>query len=149
LIGVFERYGKGGGKAFGLVGGDAIKEGAIATTWAHDHHNLMVMGRNIKDMMLAANHIIQTQGGYCAVNGGKILASIELPVGGIVSEERIDIFGEKLKKVRNALKKLGYTHNNEIMSFSTLSLPVSPSIKITDKGLIRVKTQEIISLFLV
>lgn len=147
LIAVFERYGKGEGKVFGLVGGDVIKEGAVATTWAHDHHNLMVMGRNIEDMMLAANHIIQTQGGYCVVNNGEILASIELPIGGIVSEERIDIFGEKLKKVRNALKGLGYKHNNEIMSFSTLSLPVSPSIKITDKGLIRVKTQEIVPLF--
>lgn len=147
LIGVFERYGKNGGRAFGLVGGDVIKQGAIATTWAHDHHNLMVMGRNVEDMVLATNHIIANQGGYCAVHNGKILASIGLPIGGILSEERIDTLGEKLKNLRSTIERLGYKHNNEIMSFSTLSLPVSPDIKITDKGIIRVKSQQIISLF--
>ncbi|WP_125154257.1 adenine deaminase C-terminal domain-containing protein [Clostridium rectalis] len=147
LIGVFERYGKNNGKAFGLVKGDIIKDGAIATTWAHDHHNLMVMGRNVQDMVIAANNIIKNSGGYCAVKDNKVLASIKLPIAGIISEERIDVLSYKLKNLRNAIKKLGYNHKNEIMSFSTLSLPVSPSIKITDKGLIRVKTQEILSMF--
>lgn len=98
-------------------------------------------------MVLAANHIIANQGGYCAVHNGKILASIGLPIGGILSEERIDTLGEKLKNLRSTIERLGYKHNNEIMSFSTLSLPVSPDIKITDKGIIRVKSQQIISLF--
>lgn len=147
LIGVFERYGKNHGKTLGLVSGDIIKEGAVATTWAHDHHNLMVMGKNINDMIIAANYIIEQQGGYCVVNNGQIISALELPVGGILSEDRIDILAQKLKKVRDALKKLGYNHNNEIMSFSTLSLPVSQTLKITDKGLIRVKTQEIVPLF--
>lgn len=146
LIGVFERYGKSGNRAFGLVRGSIIKEGAVAASWAHDHHNLMVMGRNIEDMTAAANYIIENQGGYCAVNKGNILGAVKLPVGGIISEERLDILAENLKKVRIALKALGYEHHNEIMSFSTLSLPVSPSLKITDKGLIRVSTQEIVPL---
>lgn len=147
LITVFERYGKTGNKAFGLVSGDVIKEGAVATTYAHDHHNLMVMGKNSEDMALAANWIIENQGGYCVVKDRQIIAALSLPVGGILSEEPVDILAENLKKVRNALRALGYNHNNEIMSFSTLSLPVSPALKITDKGLIRVSTQEIISLF--
>lgn len=146
LLGVFERYGKTGEKAFGLVRGSVIKEGAVATSWAHDHHNLMVMGKNTADMTVAANFVIKNQGGYCAVKDGKVLAAVELPVGGIVSEEKLEVLAEKLGKLRNAMKELGYNHHNEIMSFSTLSLPVSPSLKITDKGLIRVKTQEIVPL---
>ncbi len=147
LIAVFERYNKSGNKAFGLVTGSIIKEGAVATTYAHDHHNLMVLGKNSGDMTIAANWVIKNQGGYCVVKDGKILASIELPIGGILSESRIDILGSKLKNVRESLQKLGYKHHNEIMSFSTLSLPVSPNLKITDKGLINVKKQEIVSLF--
>lgn len=146
LITVFDRYGEVGGRAFGLVRGSIIKEGAVATSWAHDHHNVMVMGRNLEDMVSAVNWIIENQGGYCVVKNGKVLGALELPVGGIISEERIDVLGEKLNSVREALKTLGYNHHNEIMSFSTLSLPVSPSLKITDKGLIRGKTQEIVSL---
>lgn len=146
LIAVFERYG-GNNKAFGLVNGNIIKEGAVATTWAHDHHNLMVMGRNIEDMVIAANKVISMKGGYAVVNSGEILASVELPIGGIISDEPIEILGDKLKKVREAMKDLGYDNMNEIMSFSTLSLPVSPELKITDKGLIKVKENKIVSLF--
>jgi adenine deaminase len=97
-------------------------------------------------MELAANFIIEKQGGYCVVEDGEVLAFVGLPVGGIVSEESPDLLAEKLKMVREAMKGLGYVHHNEIMSFSTLSLPVSPELKITDKGLIRVKTQEIVPL---
>ncbi|HHD2780192.1 TPA: adenine deaminase C-terminal domain-containing protein [Clostridium perfringens] len=147
LIAVFERYGKSNNIAFGLIEGEIIKEGAIATTWAHDHHNLMVMGRNINDMIIAANEVIHSKGGYVVSNNNKVIAKLELPIGGIVSDEPIEIIGEKLGKVRNAMRDLGYNHMNEIMSFSTLSLPVSPALKITDKGLIDVKKSSIVSLF--
>ncbi|MGL4912313.1 MAG: adenine deaminase C-terminal domain-containing protein [Romboutsia sp.] len=147
LIAVFERYGKNNNVAFGLVEGEIIKEGAIATTWAHDHHNVMVMGRNIEDMVLAVNKVIELGGGYVVTNKDNILAKLNLPIGGIVSDEPIEIVGKKLGNIRQAMKNLGYNHMNEIMSFSTLSLPVSPAIKITDKGLIDVKKQKIVSLF--
>ncbi len=144
LIGVFERYGKNNDRAYGLVNGNIIKEGAVATTWAHDHHNLMVMGTNISDMVLVANKVIAMGGGYAVANKGELLACVELPIGGIISDEPIEILGSKLKKVRNAMKDLGYNHINEIMSFSTLSLPVSPELKITDKGLISVRENKIV-----
>lgn len=147
LIAVFERYGKNNNVAFGLVQGEIIKEGAVATTWAHDHHNVMVMGRNIEDMVLAVNNLIDSKGGYIVVKNKNILAKLELPIGGIVSDEPIEVVGEKLGEVRSAMKELGYNHMNEIMSFSTLSLPVSPAIKITDKGLIDVKNCKVVSLF--
>ncbi|WP_297713837.1 adenine deaminase C-terminal domain-containing protein [Clostridium sp.] len=147
LIAVFERYGKNNNVAFGLVQGEIIKEGAVATTWAHDHHNVMVMGRNVEDMVLAVNSLIDFNGGYIVVKDNNVLAKLELPIGGIVSDEPIEVVGEKLGKVRSAMKELGYNHMNEIMSFSTLSLPVSPAIKITDKGLIDVKKCKVVSLF--
>lgn len=147
LIAVFERYRKNNNVAFGLVEGEIIKEGAVATTWAHDHHNLMVMGRNVYDMIIAANELIALGGGYSVANKGKIIAKLELPIGGIVSDEKVEIVGEKLGNVRAAMKELGYNHMNEIMSFSTLSLPVSPALKITDKGLIDVRKQKVVSLF--
>lgn len=146
LIAVFERYGNGN-KSFGLVNGNIIKKGALATTWAHDHHNLMVMGYDIDDMIEAANSVISMKGGYSVCNDKKIISSVELPIGGIISDEPIEKLGEKLKNVRKAIKSLGYNHINEIMSFSTLSLPVSPELKITDKGLIKVKENKIVSLF--
>ena len=147
LIAVFERYGKSNNIAFGLVQGEIIKEGAVATTWAHDNHNVMVMGRNVEDMVLAVNSLIDFNGGYIVVKDNNVLAKLELPIGGIVSDEPIEVVGEKLGKVRAAMKELGYNHMNEIMSFSTLSLPVSPAIKITDKGLIDVKKCKVVSLF--
>lgn len=147
LIAVFERYGKTNNVSFGLVEGSILKEGAVATTWAHDHHNIMVMGNNVDDMVLAVNEVISTGGGYVVANKGSILTSLNLPIGGIISDEPIEILGENLGKVRSAMKDLGYNHMNEIMSFSTLSLPVSPALKITDKGLIDVGKNEIISLF--
>lgn len=147
LIAVFERYGKNKNVSFGLVEGDIIKKGAVATTWAHDHHNLMVMGRNIYDMILAANEVIDSRGGYVVSNNNKVIGKLELPIGGIISDEPIEIIGEKLGEVRKAMRDLGYNHMNEIMSFSTLSLPVSPALKITDKGLIDVKKGSIVSLF--
>ena len=107
----------------------------------------MVMGRNVEDMALAVNKLIDFNGGYIVVKDNNVLAKLELPIGGIVSDEPIEVVGEKLGKVRSAMKELGYNHMNEIMSFSTLSLPVSPAIKITDKGLIDVKKCKVVSLF--
>ncbi|WP_406541431.1 adenine deaminase C-terminal domain-containing protein [Clostridium ljungdahlii] len=147
LITVFNRYDNTKKRSYGLVSGSIIERGAVASSYAHDHHNLMVMGKNTEDMKVAANWVIKNNGGYCAALNGKIIANLALPVGGILSEEPIESIALNLKEVRMALKKLGYKHNNEIMSFSTLSLPVSPELKITDKGLIRVNTQEIVSLF--
>ncbi|MCY6482903.1 amidohydrolase family protein [Clostridium aestuarii] len=147
LVSVLNRYTEEKNKSFGFVTGSIIESGAIASTYAHDQHNLIVMGKNSEDMAIAVNWIIENNGGYCVVKDGKIVAGVELPVGGILSEDSIDVLAYKLKKVREALKDLGYRHMNEIMSFSTLCLPVSPALKITDKGLIDVKKQKVVSLF--
>jgi adenine deaminase len=146
LIVVMERYGKTGNIAYGFVDKALYEKGAVATTWAHDHHNLMVMGTSSKDIAAAQKQLLDMQGGYVVVQGGEVQAVCPLPVGGIISDAPIQELGEQLMEVRQAMSKLGYRNSNEIMSFSTLSLPVSPVIKITDKGMMNVRSQMMIPL---
>lgn len=146
LIATFERYGKNGNRAYGLITGNTIKRGAIATTYSHDNHNLLVVGHSPEDMALAANTVIGTQGGFCVVEGGEVLKHVPLPVGGILSEVPFEAFGQDVKELRAAMEAIGYEHYNPIMSISTHSLPVSPSLKLTDLGLIDVRAGEVVPL---
>lgn len=145
LLAVFERYHHTHNITLALVKG-TINKGAIATSWAHDHHNLMVIGKNIEDMIKAQHTIVDKQGGYAVVNNQEILAFAHLNIGGIVSDLPIAILSKQLKEVREKMQELGYKHDNEIMSLSTLSLPVSPEIKVTDKGILNTRTQTILPL---
>ncbi|MBE7681827.1 adenine deaminase [Paenibacillus sp. P13VS] len=142
----FERYGVNGNRAHGLIGGDTIKRGAIATTYSHDNHNLLVVGRNREDMILAANTVISSQGGFCVVEDGKVLSHLDLPVGGILTEEPLAVVSHQVKELRTAMLSLGYVHYNPIMSISTHSLAVSPALKITDHGLIDVNAGKVVPL---
>lgn len=146
LIATFERYGKGGTRAHGLITGDIIKHGAVATTYSHDNHNLLVVGENIEDMKQAANEVISMQGGICVVWEGKVQARVPLPVGGILTEEPLEQLAAQVRQLCVALRELGYKHYNPIMSMSTLSLPVSPALKITDHGLIDVNAGKVVPL---
>lgn len=146
LIATFERYGINGNRAYGLIGGDTIKRGAIATTYSHDNHNLLVVGRNRADMVLAANQVIESQGGFCVVEDGQVLSMLKLPVGGILTEEPLTEVSQQVKELRSAMLSLGYVHYNPIMSLSTHSLAVSPALKITDHGLIDVNAGKVVPL---
>ncbi|MCH6265119.1 adenine deaminase C-terminal domain-containing protein [Neobacillus citreus] len=146
LIVVMERYGKTGNIAYGFVENALSEKGAVATTWAHDHHNLMVMGTSASDILAAQKQLLDMQGGYVVTQAGQVKAVCPLPVGGIISDAPIQELGQRLKEVRQAMITLGYRNSNEIMSFSTLSLPVSPAIKITDKGMMNVRSQMMIPL---
>lgn len=146
LIIVMERYGKTGNIAYGFVENALSKKGAVATTWAHDHHNLMVMGMSAADILAAQKQLLDMQGGYVVTQAGQVQAVCPLTVGGIISDAPIQELGQQLKEVRQAMIGLGYRNSNEIMSFSTLSLPVSPAIKITDKGMMNVRSQMMIPL---
>ncbi|UQQ35084.1 adenine deaminase C-terminal domain-containing protein [Paenibacillus polymyxa] len=146
LIATFERYGKNGNRAYGLIGGDTIKRGAVATTYSHDNHNLLVVGHNKQDMILAANTVLSSQGGFCVVENGEVLSHLPLTVGGILTEGPLEMVAAHVKELRSALLSLGYRHYNPIMSLSTHSLPVSPALKITDHGLIDVNAGKVVSL---
>ena len=139
---VFERYGKNGNIGYGFVEGALTKPGAVATTWSHDSHNLFVLGTDENDMKLAQRRVLELQGAYVVFAGGKFLAEARLTIGGIVSDQPIEVLGQELKEVRAAMEGLGYVNNNVIMSMSTLCLPVSPKLKLTDHGLLTVPGQE-------
>ncbi|MCY9668652.1 amidohydrolase family protein [Paenibacillus alginolyticus] len=148
LIATFERYGKNGNRAFGLIGGDTIKRGAIATTYSHDNHNMLVVGHNPVDMMIAVNEVIKNQGGFSVAQNGEVIASLELPVGGILTEVLLEQVAKEVEQLRKAMESLGYRHYNPIMSISTHSLPVSPALKITDYGLIDVNVGKVVPLII-
>ena len=135
---VFERYGKNGNIGYGLVEGVLTQPGAVATTWSHDSHNLFVLGTDEEDMKLAQRRVLELQGAYVLY----ALAEARLTIGGIVSDQPVEVLGQELKEVRAAMEGLGYENNNVIMSMSTLCLPVSPKLKLTDHGLLTVPGQE-------
>lgn len=146
LAAVLERHGKNGNTGYGFVTGDCLKRGAVATTYFHDHHNLMVVGANTKDMQLAASRLIELQGGICTVLEGQVTSELPLPVCGILSELPADDIGTMLAAVRKNLELQGYRHYNPIMSLCTLGLPVSPALKLTDVGLVDVVKGAIVPL---
>lgn len=147
LLMIQERYGKNGNVVFAFVKNALNQKGAVGSTWAHDHHNLMVMGTDIDSMVKVQHQILADQGGYVIAKEGKITANAPLTIGGIISEEPIEKLALELKAVRKGMQDLGYKNFNEIMSFSTISLLVSPVLKISDKGMFDVKTQIRVPLF--
>lgn len=142
LAALYERYGKNGNFACALVDGAFQRKGAAATTWSHDSHNLFVLGNSPKDMVLAQNRVLDCQGAYLVAYDGKIQAEAKLSIGGILSEQPLEVLAEQLRRVRKGMQELGYDNNNEIMSMSTLALTVSPTLKLTDYGLLDVKSQK-------
>ena len=143
---VFERHGKHGGCGMALVGGAAFTHGAAATTYAHDSHNLLVLGQTAADMTAAANAVIEMQGGIAAARDGSVTACVPLPIAGILSDRPLPVLAAEIADVRHALTENGYRHDNAIMSFATLALPVSPDVKLTDKGIVDVRRGEIVPL---
>lgn len=142
LAAVFERHGKTGAVSFGLVENAFTSPGAAATTWSHDSHNLLVLGNSVKDMVLAQNQVVRMQGGYVTAREGRITASAALPVGGILSDQSIEELSKELAGVREEIEAMGYVNSNSIMSISTLTLLVSPELKLSDKGLFDVMTKQ-------
>lgn len=138
LIMVIERHGKNNNIGYGFITGDCIKRGAVATTCSHDHHNLTVIGDNPDAMLLAVEQIKKLQGGIVTVDAGEVQKELQLRVCGIISDGSVKDVGTALKAVREQLVRMGYRHYNPITSLCSLALPVSPALKITDKGLIDV-----------
>ena len=147
LIAVIERHGKGGGMAKGLLKGSGLREGAAASTVAHDSHNLIVVGKDPKDMLSAANKVIEMRGGVAVARGGEVIASLPLPVAGLMSEEPLEKVAEGFEKVRKALRSIGLRDHPYSPPLFFLALPVIPEAKITDRGLYSVLEQRFVSLF--
>jgi len=113
---------------------------AVASTVAHDSHQMIVVGTNRDDMALAANRLGEVGGGAIVVSKGKVLALVELPIAGLMSDQRADIVAAKAERLVEAMRECGCTLNNAFMQHSLLALVVIPELRISDKGLIDVTT---------
>lgn len=120
-------------------------KGAIASSVGHDCHNIICVGENTHDMKVAIDSLIKSGGGFSVVQNGKVLAKLELPVAGILSTESPLIIKNKLLKLRKMSKKIGCELDEPFLQLAFLSLPVIPTLKITDKGLVDVDQFKIIS----
>jgi len=146
LVFVFERHGKNGGRAFGFAR-NLIRRGAMATTVAHDSHNLLVAGTNAQDMQIAANLVIESKGGIAAVLGGKTLALVKLPIAGLMSEHSLNEVANEMAQLRGAFKKMGVLDHPYMPLPNLLALSVIPHARITDKGIFDVDRQTFVPPF--
>jgi len=138
-LAVIERHHRTGNIALGFVQGLGLKRGAIASSVAHDSHNLVVAGMNDVDMLAAAKHISSIAGGLAVVNNKQVTASLPLPIAGLMSDQSIKSVISSLTAVNEACRKLGdNVIKDPFMLLSFLCLPVIPSLKLTDKGLVDV-----------
>ncbi len=147
IIAVFNRYGRGGKPVLGLIKDYALKDGAAASTVAHDAHNLIVLGTNVGDMALAVNTVLDHHGGMVATRQGKVLAAVPLPVGGLMTTAPTDALVRDVRAFRNAIAELGLDPENPILPFAVFSLPAAPGDKVTDLGLWDAKAQALVPLF--
>lgn len=119
----------------GYVKGYSLKSGAVATSVAHDSHNIITVGCNDDDIAVAVNAIKDSKGGIAVVENGKIKALLELPIAGLMSDEPLTTVNEKLENAKLSAYELGADKSiDPFMTLSFLSLPVIPSLRITTKG---------------
>ncbi|NDV23263.1 adenine deaminase [Desulfovibrio sp. JC022] len=136
-LAVIERHRATGNHAMGFVRGLGLAHGAIAGTVAHDSHNLIVAGMNDADMALAAREAVSMGGGFAVVRDGSVLATLPLPVAGLMSDQGLDEVAAGVSGLDRATQQLGCSYN-PFMLISFLALPVIPSLKLTDRGLVDV-----------
>jgi adenine deaminase len=144
---VVERHKATGNIGTGFVQGFGLVKGAIGSSVAHDSHNIVLVGTNDADMLKAVEVIQKMKGGLVAVLEGKVLASLPLPIAGLMSEASVAQVKVQLEALHRASKTLGCKIPDPFMTLSFLSLPVIPELKITDKGLVDVNQFKFVALF--
>ena len=145
-VAVVERHRATGNIGLGFVRGFGIYRGAIASSVGHDAHNITVIGVSDEDMATAINTIASMGGGHVVVSRGKVLARVDLPIAGLMSDEPVEIVSAQLEKLHLAAKRLGIKMKSPFMQMAFLPLAVIPELRITDKGLVDVKGRKIVSL---
>jgi adenine deaminase len=144
---VFERHHDTGSFGFGFVKGFGIKQGALASTVAHDAHNLLVLGSNDADMVLAANTLIASGGGMAAVQDGKVLGHVALPIAGLMDDLSAIEMAEKVAVLENAWKAMGCTMASPFMTMALIPLACLPELRLTNRGLVDCTTFSFTPLF--
>jgi adenine deaminase len=135
---VVERHKATGNIGLGLVTGFGLKQGALASSVAHDSHNIIAVGTNERDIFVAIQEIERLGGGLVAVSDGKILAKLALPVAGLLSDEPLGAVVDGLAGVEKAAADLGTKLHSPFSTLSFLALPVIPELRLTDLGLLDV-----------
>jgi adenine deaminase len=146
-IAVIERHLATGNVGLGFVKGLGLQKGAIASTVAHDHHNIVVAGADDESMFNAVEAIAATRGGLATAYNETVLAQVPLPIAGLMSDQPIETVRRQMEEVLAAAKQLGSPLHDPFMALSFLALPVIPSLKLTDRGLVDVDSFELVSLF--
>ena len=146
-IAVIERHRGTGRTGIGFVRGMGLARGALASSVAHDAHNIVVVGAEDRDMQVAVNKVAEMGGGLVAACAGEILAQLALPIAGLMSPQPIRAIDSQLEDLLAAGHQMGAVLADPFMTLSFLALPVIPSLKITDRGLVDVDRFAVVSLF--
>lgn len=143
-LAVVERYGKNGNIGISFVRGFGLKRGAIASSVAHDHHNIVVAGCSDEDMAACIRAVQAMHGGLALADGGKVIGVLPLPVAGLMSDKTAAEVILELSALNSAYSKLGGILAAPFMALSFISLPTVPELGITDQGLVDVESRTII-----
>lgn len=131
----------------GFVTGVGLKRGALATSVGHDAHNLFGIGVSDEDILIALNRVIKLKGGLVIVYNGKVVDELPLPIGGLMSNKKVEFVAEKIKDLKKIAKEFGATLEDPFMTLAFVQLEVIPKIRLTDRGIIDVEDHKIVDLF--
>ncbi len=143
-IAVKERHGNHNSPSVGLVRGFGFKAGAIGSSVGHDSHNAVVVGTNDEDMIACFEWLKQKGGGFVAIVDGKIIGELPLPIAGLMTDDKLESIYDKMSGLRVATEKMGCQLTEPFLQLAFLCLPVIPTLKITDRGLVDVDQFELV-----
>jgi adenine deaminase len=144
---VVERHGGSGKVGLGFISRFGLRRGAIAGTVAHDHHNLVIIGADDASMRAAGRAVTEMGGGLAVVDGGKVVARLALPVGGLMSDAPVEAVAREYDALLAAARSIGASLADPFMAMSFMALEVIPSLKLTEQGLVDVERFGFVSLF--
>lgn len=144
---VIERHRASGNIGKGLIRGFGLKRGALATSIAHDSHNIIVVGVDDADIIKAVTTLNKMGGGIAVVQNETVLDALELPIAGLMSDQPLEVVSQRMRHLLEATQTLGVALSDPVMTLSFMALPVIPHLKLTDGGLVDVNTFQHVPLF--
>lgn len=141
---VVERHRATGNIGIGLVKGFGLRRGALVSSVAHDSHNIIAVGTSDEDIFTGIKEIERLQGGLVVVDGGKVLAGLALPIGGLLSDQPLEVVVDRLERLEALAAELGTELSSPFAALSFLALPVIPELRLTDLGLVDVNAFKLI-----
>ncbi len=146
-VAVLERHGRSDNRSLSLVRGIGLARGAVASTVAHDSHNLVVVGRSAQDMVVAATELVDCGGGICCALNGQVEALLPLPIAGLMSPLPLEDLVPLMQKLNRSLRGLGMNFRQPLSPILGLALPVIPHYGLTDRGLVDVDRQVVLPIW--